>query len=406
MNFKIILLFFYLLIIPRGVLGTGASFLKMDVGAKGAAMGGAYTALTNDATSIYWNPAGLAQIKQPECNFMHNKWFSNINYEFLAAAYPTENLTFAISFAYLYMDEIKEIVKDTEGRGNGRYWETGKVFTAEDIALSVAFAQALEENLFIGTNFKYINEGIADESASGWAMDLGILFKPANKLRFGFVIQNLGPKMKFIKDEFSLPLTYRTGIAYQIGEKINLALEIDKTKDEKLDACAGMELWFGNWLVLRFSGRTKSDDKLGKFKGLPTGLTVGSGFNLGRSATLDYAYVPYGDLGDTHRISIAMKLGQEKQLSLPKFKPKEIADEIIEPELKQPEKTPKEKETIVYVKIDNVTIWQGPGSNYPRIVTVSKGSKLRVLDTSKKWYYKVMLEDGTIGWICSTFVEW
>jgi len=408
MNFKNIILFLYLVIVPSNVLGAGAAFLKMDVGAKAAAIGGAYTALADDVTAIYWNPAGLAQLKQTELNFMHNEWFSGINYEFLAAAYPIENLTFATSLTYLYMDEIKEVLRDTERKGNGRYWETGKLFTAEDMALSLAFAQALEENFFMGANFKYIHENIEHESASGAAMDLGVLFRPVNKLGFGFVIQNVGPKMKFITDEFSLPLTYRAGIAYQIMEKISFLLDVRKTKDEKLDFSTGIELWFGKLLALRFSGRTQADDKLGKFKGLPTGMAAGCGFNLGNSLTLDYAYVPYGDLGDTHRISIAMKFGSRRVLSTPEFSPEEIytpsehEEEFVTPPRKPIEKI---KLLTVRVKVDNVTIWEGPGMNYPKIATVAKGTELRVLDTSKKWYYKVILEDGTIGWICSTFVE-
>ncbi|MEW6096279.1 MAG: PorV/PorQ family protein [bacterium] len=413
MNFKSIILFLWLVSLPGGVFGAGAAFLKMDVGAKAAAMGGAYTALVDDVTSIYWNPAGLARLNRTELNFMHNEWFSGINYEFLAAAYPIENLTFATSLTYLYMDEINEVLRDTEGKGNGRYWETGKVFSAEDVALSIAFAQALEENLFMGANFKYIHESIEEESASGFAMDLGVLFKPSNRLGFGFVICNLGPNMKFINDEFSLPLTYRAGVGYEIGRNFSFSLDIKKTKDEKLDFCAGMESWFGNWLALRFSGATKTDDKLGKFRGLPTGMRAGCGLNLSNSLTLDYAYVPYGDLGDTHRISISMKFGPPRVLSIPKFRPEEVykplPSKTVQPkEFVKPTKRPlKERGALtIRVNVDNVTIWEGPGSSYPKIATVAKGTELLVLETYKRWYYKVMLEDGTIGWICSTFVEW
>lgn len=377
----------------------------MDVGAKSAAMGGAYTALADDVTSIYWNPAGLAQINQPEFNFMHNEWLSGINYEFLGAAFPTDNLTFASSLTYLSTDDIKEILRDTEGKGNGRYWATGKVFTAEDIALSLAFAQAVEKDLFIGLNFKYINESIENESASGCAIDLGLLFKPSNKVGIGFVVQNIGHRMKFIENEFSLPLTYRLGVAYQIGKFMRYSFDIKKVKDEKLNGSLGMELGLGNWLVLRFSGGTKSDDKLDKFKGLPTGMAAGCGFKMSQSIILDYAYVPYGDLGDTHQLSLTMKFGSKKE-SRPKIKPQEVYKPSVgEPKL--PKRPIEEKgELTAYVTMDKVNIWAGPGSNYASITQVSKGTKLLVLDASKKWYYKVRLDDGTIGWICSTFVAW
>ncbi|MFH1562549.1 MAG: PorV/PorQ family protein [Nitrospirota bacterium] len=401
------LLFLCLMVIPEGASGSGAAFLKMDVGARPAGLGGAYTALADDVTAIYWNPAGLAQLDQTELNFMHNEWFAGIKYEFLGAAYPVENLTFATSLTYLYMDDIKEVLKkDTEGNYNGRYWETGKVFTAEDMALSLAFAQAVEENLFIGANFKYINESIENETASGFAMDLGVIYKPQNRLGFGFVISNLGPNMKFIKDEFALPLTYRAGVSYRLGENFTFAFDAEKTKDEKLEFCAGMESLFGNLFTLRFSGATNVD-KLGKFKGLPTGVSAGCGFKFGNSLIMDYAYVPYGDLGDTHKISLSMKLG-DKRLPFQKQQSTEYRTQNTEHRIQNTKQGAlKEKGRLtIRVKVDNVTVWAGPGSNYASIATVSKGTELLVLETSKRWYYKVMLGDGSIGWVCSTFVEW
>lgn len=412
MSFKSIILFLYFIILPGNVLGTGVAFLKIDVGAKPAAMGGAYTALADDVTAIYWNPAGLAQLNQTELNVMHNDWFSGINYEFLALAYPTENLTFATSLIYLYTDEIKEVLKDTK---KGGYWETGKVFSAESIALSFALAQPLQRNLFMGANLKYIYESIEKESASGGAVDLGILFKHSNGLRFGFVVQNLGPNMKFITDEFALPVTYRAGIAYQIEDRFRFSLDVKKVKGERLNLCAGIESWFGKLFALRFSGVTQGDNKLGKFRGLPTGIAVGCGFNITNSVALDYAYVPYGDLGDTHRISMSMKFGQKRIPSTPKSTPKKEEVYKLEPEdiestdtkSKFTEKHFREKKRLIgWVNMENVSIWQGPGLNYPKIATVSKGTELLILDTSKKWYYKVKLKDGTIGWICSKFVEW
>lgn len=397
------------MVIPEMSSGAGAAFLKMDVGARAVGLGGAYTALADDVTAIYWNPAGLAQLDQIELNFMHNQWFSGINYEFLGAAYPVENLTFATSFTYLYMNEIKEVLNDTQGQGNGRYWETGKVFSAEDMALSLAFAQAIEKNFFMGVNFKYINENIENESASGFALDLGVIYKPQNRFGFGFVISNLGPNMKFIKDEFTLPLTCRAGIAYKPGENFIFAFDAKKIKDEKLSFSAGMESLFGKWLSLRFSGVTRRNNKLGDFKGLPTGVVAGCGFKFSDSLIMDYAYVPYGDLGDTHRISLSMKLG-EKRLPL-QFRPKEVKQQAIrerqheEDDLKQQEALKEKGALTVRVKVDNVAIWTGPGSNYPKLTTVSKGTELLVLETDKKWYYKVVLGNGNIGWVCSTFVE-
>jgi hypothetical protein len=140
----------------------------------------------------------------------------------------------------------------------------------------------------------------------------------------------------------------------------------------------------------------------------------------------DYAFVPKGDFGFTHRVALKMrfvpklvkevippeeempkeeevvKVPPERLEEVPEVKVVKKPEEVVE-EVKPVKKLLEEK-YIGIILSDDVTLWSGPGITYPVIKTLSKGTKVRVLDDSKKWYYKVQLEDGTIGWVSYVFI--
>jgi len=430
---------------------TAANFLKLGLGARPSGMGEAFSAVADDINTAYWNPAGLAQIKEFQLTAVHKNWFEDINGEYLGYLQPTNKGAVGVSMTYLDEGEMQEIKKDKTTSGT---------FKAEDIGVTVSFAQIIKEQLLIGANLKYIQQKIAEASARGFASDVGLIYKPTKYIHLGLVVQNIGPKIKFVKEGFSLPLTLKTGLAYK-NKGITLAVDVNKSIDNDPLICLGVESKMGNLIALRlgYSHLTK-DQKLDLYKSAPVGLTGGFGLGFGNIYFLDYAYVPYGDLGDTHRIAFVMKLmpieappeeivlplpPKEIPVIIPEEKPEveevkpvpipEIVPEEIKPEVKPEEKPivpekpkeiipkklpelfPKIKPSIevpaeaivpqkqVIVLMDEVVIWSGPGATYEKITTVQKGTKLLLLDDSKKWYYKVLLPDGTVGWICYVFVS-
>ena len=66
----------------------------MNSGARSLGMGGAYTALANDATSIFYNPAGLAKINSVNIFSSRQKLYgiSNLYSDMIALAIPTPYL--------------------------------------------------------------------------------------------------------------------------------------------------------------------------------------------------------------------------------------------------------------------------------------------------------------------------
>jgi len=276
---------------------TGAQFLKIGIGARPIAMGGTYAGIADDINTIYWNPAGLGQISDHELLAQHIVWFQSVNYDYLAYAQPVGKIgTFGLAVNYLYMNDIEKRTGDTENPEG--------TFGATDGAFTIAYGKKLGDNFSLGLNLKYIRQTIDIEKANGAAVDLAGLFKVANKLQVGMVVQNLGPKIKFISEGDPLPLNIKLGVGYKLfKDRLTLGLDANYPIDNKPNANLGIEYCFkfGNFsFPLRAGYKTLNDFKT--IDGLGTGLGIGW-----KKFSLDFAWVPYGDLGNTFRISFIAK---------------------------------------------------------------------------------------------------
>ncbi|MEK7812812.1 MAG: PorV/PorQ family protein, partial [Candidatus Desantisbacteria bacterium] len=271
---------------------------KIGIGARSIGMGGAACAVADDASAVYWNPAGLGVLKGTEISTMYNIWFEDVKHGFVSYAHPFKNWTLGVAVNYLDTGKMEET---TAAYPEG----TGKTFRADDMAGYLTYAGRLSENLSLGMNLKYIQQRIEDETATGFGTDLGILYKPSN-LRLGLSVQNIGPRLKFIKEDFPLPLNIKAGAAYSI-KNLTFALDANKPIDNKTNFSLGIESLWVKKMALRAGYKLDTaDNRLSEHTGIATGWSAGVGFNL-KPFQFDYAYVPHGDLGDTHRISFLMK---------------------------------------------------------------------------------------------------
>ena len=275
--------------------GTRAmTFLKIGVGAKAMGMGESQVAATDDLYASYWNPAGLARLQKPQLALMHNEWFAGINHEFVGVALPLGNVgTLGASASFLSFGELQG--RDREGN------ET-TIFRPYDLALIFSYARRFGSSLAFGANAKFLREQIADETGTGIAFDLGGLYTFTDMpLSLGFNAQHVGPRVKFIEEAFGLPVTFRVGAAYRLwDDALVLTSDIIRPSDNDIAIGVGAGYTIGNILQLRTGYNYKIG---GNDLGAVSGLTGGFGLTL-RQFQIDYALVPFGVLGLTHRFSL------------------------------------------------------------------------------------------------------
>ena len=276
---------------PHSQAGTaGAAFLKFGVGARATGLGGAYTAVSDDANSMYWNPAGLSRFNGTQLSLMHNRWVQDINYEFVGIAFgDSATAGFAFGLTFLWMGDI------TVTTFNDRLGTTGNTFTARDLSFVFSYGQQINDYVSVGGTLKRIKSTIDDISANATAVDLGLLTSlPIQGVTLGATIQNLGNRLKFIQDSDRLPLIYKFGVAYSQPNRLTLAVDLSKPIDNRFRVNAGGEFVLMKTLALR-GGYNSSNE-------LDNGFTGGAGVRI-RSISIDYAFVPFGVLGNTHRVS-------------------------------------------------------------------------------------------------------
>ncbi|MFQ5866593.1 MAG: PorV/PorQ family protein [bacterium] len=295
---------------------TGATFLKIEVGARPVAMGGAFVAVADDANTTYWNPAGLAQLEEREITAMHNEWLEDIRYEFLGFVQPIKSERgargFGVGVMCLYTSGLEERTGETI--------EPEGTFGAYDIAVAGAYAWKVSKVVSIGVNVKVIHQKIENEKAWSGAVDIGLLYRPPaprrgfsrGRFQLGFAVQNIGPEIKFIEESDPLPLNIKAGIAKtfelsSIKSKVTLALDVNAPIDNVPNGHLGAEFVYRKMKDTELAGRIGYKTNTIKDLNALSGLSAGVGFVWKRMA-VDYVWVPYGDLGNTHRISLTIKM--------------------------------------------------------------------------------------------------
>lgn len=272
---------------------TGLAVLKVGVGARATAMGEAFVASSDDASGIYWNPAGSAWIENRQAHFSHNSWIQGINHNVASLTFPTAVGSFGIGL-------LLNNVEGFERRTIASEEPTG-TFSAHDFSFALNYSRKVMDNLSVGANFKFFNEKIYVEDASGYMVDLGARYvTPVSGLVVAGALQNLGFTTEMLEEKITLPQTVRLGAAYALPfaalkDKALLAADYVQIFDDASHINLGVEVLPVEVISLRSGYQTGFDDK---------GLTAGFGLHI-NWLDIDYAYVPFGhDLGDSHRFSL------------------------------------------------------------------------------------------------------
>lgn len=273
-----------------------ASFLDIGVGARGLGMGGAYSALGDDANALHWNPAGTARMEKREVSASHAELFENTRLDHLTYAHPSGLGTFGAAFTYLSQGKLEG--RDSLGHPTGGY-------AASDSAFSFGFARKTDL-ADLGVAAKYIRSHIGSAEAQTLAFDLGAK-KEFGAFVVGAAARNMGPGLKYEDQRNDLPLRLALGAGYKLAGGHALAFELTNgPRGTGTDAAFGGEYQPMRGVLLRAGYTTKTTSSDGSGFDAARGLTLGLGLR-NASWSFDYAILPMGELGRSHRLTLGAR---------------------------------------------------------------------------------------------------
>lgn len=276
---------------------TGAASLKLGAGARGQGMADAFAATASGAESLFWNPAGMASGSDRSIMLGFQPMLGNASVSQAAASARFGRLGLGLGFSSLKQDTLDGL--DEVGNRTGS-------FQAQDQTL-VAGASLGGPRAAAGITAKYWRSQIDGQSATALAADLGLGFASplTSRMRHAIVIRHLGGAVSYVSQQDPLPTTGVFGTSYRFSAPVTAELDVAWERAQGAYGSAGLE-----WGVIRSSvtslnlrsGYTNRRNAIGGLSGAAFGLGVSY-----RTFSFDYAWIPFGDLGDAHAFTLTWR---------------------------------------------------------------------------------------------------
>lgn len=275
-----------------GAATTRGAYLARGMGARPAALGSAFTAVSDDASAMAWNPAGLGQMSSLSVVAQHDLATEGISISSLSAAMPLGESVAAFSVAMVSYGTLE--YRDATGAPAGEGSLTDGAATQGWGFRNPAWLGGLG---WSGVAVEVVQEAWATALLG---VSAGTLVPLDGGWTFGASVLHLGPRV----DGMSLPRAFRLGSAYHTGP-VNGVVDLSYgLADHLMTLGAGVEWRPLPWAFARAGWRQE-----GRGQGLAgsRGVTAGFGARFERIG-VDYAYQPFGDLATMHRISLEYRL--------------------------------------------------------------------------------------------------
>ena len=276
-------------------------FLKIGVGARASGMGGAFVAVADDATALYYNAAGIARIDgdRSELTLNHATWPAELSFDQVGYVFHFKKIpgAFGLSARALTMTPMEET---TAYQPNG----TGRTFDAGMMAFGLTYARSFTDKFSAGATVNLVHEGLAELSEQAVTFDLGTLYDVGTAgMKIGMAIQNIGSQIQFIEREARIPGIFRVGTSATLlsssDNKLIGSFEFSHPPDNSERMNVGAEYGYRKYLFMRGGYNINHDTEA---------LAAGVGFHFPVSragmADVDYAYTDMQDLGAAHRFTL------------------------------------------------------------------------------------------------------
>jgi len=315
----------------RKVGTSAAQFLKIGVGARALALGGAYAGIADDVDALYWNPAGIVHVNTMSWTGTHTNWLADVKHQFTGLVVPMgQGASLGFSATFVTMDKV-EITTESEPRGTGFYWD------ANDIAVGLTYARWMTDRIAVGVTGKYISQKIWNESASTFAVDVGTYLTTGYKgIVIGMCFSNFGGNMqlagrdlireydynpenslntgvdtRLFTQPWPLPVNFRVGLSMEVvgagdrlypseNSRLTVAVDGNHPNDDSEKVNCGVEY---SWKEILFTrvGYGLGYDLMQFSYGL--GLKV----NISDARfSFDYALAPFQELGTIHYFTVGL----------------------------------------------------------------------------------------------------
>lgn len=311
----------------------GMGFLKIDVAADVAAMGGTYIGTPGRATAVFSNPAAMALLEGGDVTAGVTNWIADIKLYGLAAAYQVGNLgVFGVNVVSMDYGDFRRTIPyqgtDPVLRNQG-FIDQG-TFTVTELAVGVSYARQITGQFYVGGNVRFARQDLGeveiinaftgatemtDSAVDNIVLDFGTMYYPGfHDLRFGASVRNFSNQNDYFNQRFELPLTLDFGIAMDVltlvssasgseNGTLTLALDWVHPRDFSERLHIGLEYGFLDTVFLRGGYKMNYDEE---------DFTAGLGVQLARSGyglRADYAYSAFGEFfGSVHRVTLGILL--------------------------------------------------------------------------------------------------
>ncbi len=296
------------------------TFLKIGIGARAEAMGQAFVSIADDATTMFWNPAGLALLPKPRVHVSHTEWPADIDYEAVFFTLPVAALGGGFGFEVASLRTTLDYTTEQEPLPNGR------TFGFSDLVVAAGFGRQLSDRFSFGFNAKYVREDLGSDvggsTVNSWAIDVGTVFTlPYRSFRMSMAWTNIGPDFRPSGGFTSTPpgappqsveyQSFSPASIFSFGAAIEpmqsehtrllASVQFDHPADTRELLKAGAEFWLDEIVALRAGWNPRA-----------SAMQFSAGFGLrgslaGSTFHVDYAYTDGSDLGRVDRLSLEVE---------------------------------------------------------------------------------------------------